>query len=174
MLFPPLGPLKKVDNLPGRWVYLDTRVTDDLFEIPSGPPRKCSGWSQKEMAAEDIAPLVERMKELRSKGLTAPMVVREFVARRIAPLQHHERSMWEYSGPEDRMRLSDSSMPDADLEVVLRTLLGKEDPPKLSIGLIPLYSFLSEPRELIRARMPSFDRWDLLREREVSRKENPH
>ena len=126
------------------------------------------------MAAEDIAPLVEHTKELRSKGLIAPMVVREFIIHRITPLQHHERSVWKYSGAEDRMRLSNLSMSATDFEAILKTLLGKDDPPKLTIGLAPLYSLLPEVRGPIRAKMPNFDRWDFLPEGETSRKENPH
>ena len=36
--------------------------------------------------------------------------------------------MWEYSGLEDRLRLSDSPLAEADLAEVLKTLLGKGDP----------------------------------------------
>ena len=53
--------------------------------------------------------------------------------------------MWEYGGPEDTMRLSGSALPDADLTEVLRTLLGKGDPPKLSVKVVPLYSLLTGP-----------------------------
>ena len=38
------------------------------------------------MDAKDIAPLVDRMKALQGKGLTTPMVIKEFTSRRIAPL----------------------------------------------------------------------------------------
>ena len=81
--------------------------------------------------------------------------------------------MWEYSGPEDKMRLSDAALSDAELAEVLKILLGKGDPPELSAELAPLYNLPSDAREAIRTALPTFDRWGLLREGEVSRKENP-
>ena len=82
--------------------------------------------------------------------------------------------MWEYSGPGDKMRLSDSALAEADLAEVLKTLLGKGDPPGLSAELTPLYNLPSEARVAIRAQMPTFDRWGLLREGEASREKNPN
>ena len=97
-MFPALDHSKKIDNLNMRWVYMDTHNASSFFEIPSGPPRKQSGWSQEEINVKDIAPLVDRMKALQSKGLTAPMVVKEFVSHSISPLQRRERSVWKYGG----------------------------------------------------------------------------
>ena len=72
------------------------------------------------------------------------------------------------------MSLNDSPLAKADLAEVLKTLLGKGDPPGLSAELTPLYDLPSEVREAIRARMPTFDRWGLLRAGEASRQENPN
>ena len=124
------------------------------------------------MDATDIAPLVERMRTLQRKGLTAPMVVKEFVRRRIAPLQSRERLVWEYRSAEDRMRLSDTEMSPEDLAVIMNTLVGKMMPPELSKEVAPLYCLRPEARPAILTKMPTFDRWDLLGEGLASRQEN--
>ena len=46
-----------------------------------------------------------RFESLRALDVTAPKVVKEFLQRRIAPLQRHSRRMWDYAGHKDCMRL---------------------------------------------------------------------
>ena len=89
---------------------MDMRGANDLFKIPSAAPEKHSGWAQEELGSTSMPPLVERMERFRDAGLTASMVVREFVEKRIAPLQRHERHVWLYAGPKDVMRLSVSRL----------------------------------------------------------------
>ena len=46
-----------------------------------------------------MSALVGRLKLLRDAGLTGQMVARDFVQRRIAPLQDHAKPLRMYSGP---------------------------------------------------------------------------
>ena len=149
---------KKVDNIAKRWVYMDTRSVSGFFKAPSGPPRKRSCWSQREMDATDIAPVVKRMRALHSKGLTTSMVVKEFVSCRIVPLQSRDRLVWEYRGVEDRMRLSNSPMSEADLTLMMMTLVGKSLPSDLSEDVAPLYSLHQKARDEVCSKMRTFDR----------------
>ena len=73
-------------------------------------------------------------------------------------LQSRERLVWEYRGVEDRMRLSNSPMWEADLALMMKNLFGKSLPSDLSVEVAPLYSLRPEVRDAIRSTMPSFDR----------------
>ena len=66
------------------------------------------------------------------------MVVREFIRRRIAPLQCHSHPMWAFTGPADDMRLQLPSLPSGTLREVLRLLTG-EEPAGLPPDGFPLY-----------------------------------
>ena len=64
------------------------------------------------------------MKMLRDAGLTGQMVARDFVLRRIAPLQAHSRLMWMYSGPQDRMRLHPEPLTKKQVAASMKLLFG--------------------------------------------------
>lgn len=63
---------------------------------------------------------------LEGRGVTASMVVQEFLRRRIAPLQRHSRPMWAFAGQEDPMRLQVGCLPPDVLGGMLRILTGEE------------------------------------------------
>ncbi|KAF0897563.1 hypothetical protein E2562_039154 [Oryza meyeriana var. granulata] len=42
--------------------------------------------------------------QLREEGLTSTMVIRDFLRRRLAPLQRHSRLAWLYTGGRDATR----------------------------------------------------------------------
>ncbi|KAE8799584.1 hypothetical protein D1007_24961 [Hordeum vulgare] len=87
------------------------------------------------------------------------MVVREFICRRIAPLQRHSCPMWAFSGPHDPMRFQVLPHPPHVLHELLRRLTGG-DPDELPLNSLPLYKF-KVPRALV-AEMPLSDEWGLL------------
>ena len=69
-----------------------------------------------------------RFEFLRELGVTAPKVVKEFLLRRVAPLQRHSHRMWAYSGRRDRMRLQEEDLTPEALRKVLLVLTGDPSP----------------------------------------------
>ena len=93
-------------------------------EIPDAPPVKHDGWSSVPLAHQTMSALVGRLKLLRDDGLTRQMVARDFVQRRIAPLQAHAKPMWMYSGPQARMRLHPESLTEKEMAALMKLLFG--------------------------------------------------
>ena len=52
-----------------------------------------------------LGPAVERIRLLRSQGLTMAEVMRDFLFKRLAPLQERSHPAWEYQGMDDATRL---------------------------------------------------------------------
>ena len=64
-----------------RWVYVDVGVLSPLLSSPSGPTIPNSGWCHRRLADLCLAPVWLRLRWLKDLGVTAPMVVSEFVRR---------------------------------------------------------------------------------------------
>ena len=60
--------------------------------------------------------------------MTAPKVVKEFLLHHVAPLQHHSRRMWAFSGRDDRMRLQEEDLTPEVPRTALLTLMGDPNP----------------------------------------------
>ena len=103
--------------------------------------------------------------------MTVSMVVREFVRRRIAPLQCHSRPMWAFTGPNDTMMLQVPSLPSKTLCTVLELLMGDPAPAVLPAEGFLLYNCSN--REAFVEKMLGFDEWGLLPEGHEGPRENP-
>ena len=69
-----------------RWVFVDAGVLSPLLHAPSAPAVSHSGWGHERLASPRIAPDWFWLRMLKDHGVTAPMVVKEFIKHRIAPL----------------------------------------------------------------------------------------
>ncbi|KAE8779046.1 hypothetical protein D1007_47970 [Hordeum vulgare] len=92
------------------------------------------------------------------------MIVKEFLAQRVAPLQAHSKPLWDYCADDDELRLSVRCTvfmtgPAKELSRVVATLLGG-DLGDLPEALGPLYR-LDDEADVI-AGLPVFDEWGLL------------
>ena len=67
-----------------------------------------------------LAHVCSRLTRLKKVGVTAPMVVREFVRCRIALLQHHSHPMWDFAGSTDPMRLQVPALHSKMLRTILK------------------------------------------------------
>src|SRR3954463_11502503 len=106
-----------------------------------------------------LAFICHRFMSLKKLGVTAPKVVKEFLLRRIAPLQCHSRRMWAFSGHDDRMRLQEEDLTPAALRKVLLVLTGNPNPGSIRQGGALLY--LCQNRDDFARQMPPFDEWGL-------------
>ena len=91
--------------------------------------------------------------------MTTPMVVKEFIRCRIAPLQRHSRQMWTFSGYGDRMRLQAPALPPEARRTMLELLTGDPMPTNLPEEGCLLYC-CSNKVEFVK-QMPLFDEWGL-------------
>ena len=132
--------MKKVEGFRSRWIFMDARQFSPLFLLPTAPAVKSSGWEHDELRDARLAPLVERMQELRAAKLTGAMVAKEFIRRRIAPLQRRSRPVWRITGGEDPMRLSADNLRPEVVEEILKILFS-EKVGGLPEEAYPLYRF---------------------------------
>ncbi|KAE8810327.1 hypothetical protein D1007_13062 [Hordeum vulgare] len=96
----------------------------------------------------------DTLTHLREEGLTATLVVREFLSRRIAPLQSHSRTMWPFFGPEDPKRLHMKRFPVNAINGMLHILIG-ETADCIPHEGCPLYKY-KNGEDIVRI-MPLFD-----------------
>ena len=97
------------------------------------------------------------LKVLRDAGLTGQMVARDFVQRRIAPLQAHSRPMWMYSGPQDRMSLHPVDLTEKEVAASMKLLFGPVEIPEAEGELLtPLHQLPLPSRLIILETMPAF------------------
>ena len=102
--------------------------------------------------------LAGRLKVLRDAGLTGQMVARDFVQRRIAPLQDHVRPMWMYSGPQDRMRLHGEPLPEKETAAAMKLLFGVAEIPGADMELLrPIHQLPLQSRLDILESLPTFN-----------------
>ena len=100
-----------------------------------------------------------RLARLKDLGVTAHMVVKEFIRCRIAPLQRHSRQMWTFSGYGDRMRLQAPALPPEARRTMLELLTGDLMPANLPEEGCLLYCCLNKVEFM--KQMPLFDEWGL-------------
>ena len=88
---------KKVEDFRKRWFLMQFGSQSAFFELPEAPPTKRTSWSSKGLKGATLGPVVRRLRDLCEASLTGQMVAKDFVRRRIAPLQKHADAMWLYS-----------------------------------------------------------------------------
>ena len=142
-----------------RWVYVDVGVLSPFLLPPSAPAVPSSGWGHEKLASPRLAFVWLRLKRLKDLGLTAPMVVKEFLRRRVAPLQRHSQPMWAMSVGQDHMRLHVPVLPSEAPRIVLELLTGNLTLANLLEEGCLLYC-CSNKVEFAR-QMPPFDEWGL-------------
>ncbi len=91
-------------------MYVDVGVLSPLLSPPSSPAIPNSGWGHEELASSRLAFVWLRLRRIKDLGVTAPKVMKEFLRRRIAPLQRHSQPMGALTGDQDHMRLQESGL----------------------------------------------------------------
>ncbi|XBH71422.1 hypothetical protein VPH35_098876 [Triticum aestivum] len=84
-----------------RWVYVDVGVLSPLLFPPSAPAVPSSGWGHEKLVSPRLAFVWLRLKRLKDLGLTAPMVMKEFLRLPVDPLQRNSQPMWALSVGQD-------------------------------------------------------------------------
>ena len=95
-----------------------------------------------------------RPGSVKAAKLTGAMLLKEFLAQRVAPLQVRTHPLWTLVDGEDKLRLSLKALSDEELAVALRLLVGddQEYPPNPHAPL-----FLRKDGAQGVATMPTFD-----------------
>ena len=99
--------LEKIDSVSGwrkGWFYLKDRcVVGQQFGLASFNPEaqvvRQPSWSHSltEVESSELTPFLERIAVLKD-NLTGGQLISVFVGRRVQPLQHRTRPMWQYEG----------------------------------------------------------------------------
>ncbi|KAE8784112.1 hypothetical protein D1007_42326 [Hordeum vulgare] len=130
---------KKVENFRHHWVLMSLKDANPRLKVPKGLPEKTSAWSSMKLYDPRAMPILERFsRDISAKRMTRGMIVKEFLAQRLAPLQAHSRPLWDYQSDDDKLRLRSEDLPTEELNRVMATLLGG-DPGDLPEALGLLY-----------------------------------
>ncbi|KAE8787876.1 hypothetical protein D1007_38200 [Hordeum vulgare] len=88
---------KKVENFRHRWVLMCANDANPRLEEPKELPEKTSAWSSTKISdSRDVLVLERFSHDISAKKLVGGMIVKEFLAQLLAPLQAHSRPVWEY------------------------------------------------------------------------------
>lgn len=119
---------------------MDAHRTSPLLRTPTDPAEKNPGWGHEKPIDPRAEPVLEQMVMHRAAKLSGAMVIMEYLRRRIALLQLHSWTAWEYTSMKDMMKLHVGSLKPEVLDGALVILLGNpaEDPPE---DALPLYHY---------------------------------
>ncbi|KAE8768935.1 hypothetical protein D1007_59535 [Hordeum vulgare] len=97
---------KKVENFRHRWVLMILKDANPRLEVPKMLPQKTSAWISAKLSDPRAVPVLEGFsRDISAKRLTCGMIVKEFLAQRVAPLQAHSTPLWDYQLGDDELRL---------------------------------------------------------------------
>ncbi|KAE8766368.1 hypothetical protein D1007_62413 [Hordeum vulgare] len=86
----------KMENFRYRWVLMSHKDANPRLEVLKGLTEKTSAWSSAKLSDPRAVPILERFScDISAKRLTGGMIVKEFMAQRLAPLQSHSRPRWD-------------------------------------------------------------------------------
>ncbi|KAE8792919.1 hypothetical protein D1007_32421 [Hordeum vulgare] len=142
-----------------QWVHTKIAEARALFQPPPTPATPKLGRKREERNDRQLTPVLIWLEKLKRAGVTMVMVVREFIHRRVAPLQCHSRPMCAYAGTLDPMKIQVLPLSPDVLHELLRRLTGG-DPNELPQNGLPLYNF--KDAEALITGMPLFDEWGFL------------
>ncbi|KAE8808454.1 hypothetical protein D1007_15008 [Hordeum vulgare] len=115
---------KKVNNFRHRWVLLSLKDANPRLEEPKRLPEKTHAWSLAKLSNPRAMTILERFSlDISAKRLTSGMIVKEFLAQRLAPLQAHSRPLGDYRAGDDELRLRSEDLPTEELNRVVAILL---------------------------------------------------
>ncbi|KAE8801954.1 hypothetical protein D1007_22213 [Hordeum vulgare] len=155
-----LKAVKKVETFRQRWALMSLKDANLRLEEPKGLPEKTFTWSSAKLSNPRATPVLERFScDISAKRLADWMIVKEFLAQRLAPLQAHSRPVWDYRASDDELRLWSQDLPTKELSRVMAILLGG-DPGDLPEALGPLYRL--DDRADVIVGLPVFDERGLL------------
>ncbi len=135
---------KKWEDWKKDWFY--TALPDHpRLRLPTGPPERSAAWLAVSELGEEYDAVRDRLRGLRSQGLTGAMVFGDYFRRRIAPLQERSRGVWEYTGHNHPMRTHVGERWDwgeKDAKTMIRRVLGLDTVEQTLIadGILPLCS----------------------------------
>jgi hypothetical protein len=144
------------------WVIATAEVSDRLALPSDGPRLGRKQWREKPCLVPKFEPVLDRIKELPVGGLTSMHVLRDFLKRRVMPLQGRPRLCCSFTGHCDIGRIQRGPGTDLTwelLEIFVRGITGEAFileslmPPQ---GISPL---CDNPwlRSAVLARLPTLD-----------------
>lgn len=89
-----------------RWFYLELKELDAVLVVPEVHPERSEDWTSKPPLTRSLQDFVDAVSDLRERGLTGYEVVKDFVSRRIQPLQACAHTAFDYTGAKDITRIS--------------------------------------------------------------------
>ncbi|KAE8774750.1 hypothetical protein D1007_52810 [Hordeum vulgare] len=115
----------------GQWLVIDAGQNNPLLLVPSSLVAPRSRWEHAPLFHPRLLLVMGRLETLKEVGVTAALIVKEFLKRQIALLQRLSHPMWSFFGPNNTMQLHMWRLPCNTLDGLLQALLGK------SVGTLP-------------------------------------
>ena len=150
----------EVEGFRSRWFFVDAGEVNAHYEVPDAPPAEQESWASVPLVGAGLVNLAQRLTQVREAGLTGQMVAKDFVARRLAPLQAHGEPMWMLSGREDKMRLNKVDLAPEVVNAIMEILFSSSDIPEPRVDFArAIHRFArTSVLKFVRA-MPRFNEW---------------
>jgi hypothetical protein len=113
----------------GNFFYLkdvsDPASPKVLPDFKDGPPSETPAWTQCPHLFESpqLTRAIRRIHKLTNEGLSGKDLTMSWFTKRIQPLQHRDRLLFQYTGREDNMRASKDNLSADALDKRLRVLI---------------------------------------------------
>ncbi|KAK1612832.1 hypothetical protein QYE76_036505 [Lolium multiflorum] len=127
--YPPTDRHESVRYWSDNFFYLkdvsDPASSKVLPDFKDGPPNETPAWTQCPHLSESpqLTRAIRRIHKLTDEGLTGKDLTMSWFTKRIQPLQHRDRLLFQYTGHEDNMRASKDNLSADALDKRLRVLI---------------------------------------------------
>ncbi|KAM0931589.1 hypothetical protein ACQ4PT_000242 [Festuca glaucescens] len=140
------------------WCFVRFLERLDQFEYPVSQAVASASWELPGSRDDELAPIIERIKNLRLCGLIVRQVILNFLQERVAPLHQRLHAMWVYEGPSDAIRLHPGGplgreLLDRQVKFICGGGAAVELPPRVR----PLWA--DDDRDAIIASLPDCNEW---------------
>jgi hypothetical protein len=116
------------ENWRSDWVIASAKASDRLALPSDRPSLERKQWRVKPCLVPEFRPILDRIRELAVGGLTSMHVLRDFLKRRVMPLQGRPRLSCWFIGPSDIGRIHHGPGTDLtweELEILVRGVTGE-------------------------------------------------
>ncbi|KAK1691749.1 hypothetical protein QYE76_008446 [Lolium multiflorum] len=128
-VYPPTDRHESARYWSGGFFYLkdvsDPASARVLSAFKDGPASETPGWTQCPHLSEStqLTRAVRRICKLTADGLSGKDLTMSWFTRRIQPLQHRDRLMFQYTGRDDPMRASKDNLSSDAVDKLIRVLI---------------------------------------------------
>nr|XP_020189255.1 uncharacterized protein LOC109774906 [Aegilops tauschii subsp. strangulata] len=125
----------KAESFRSKWVLMDAKCSHPRLVMPMEMPTPHDGWFRARLTDPRAEQVLDKMTadlkpdDPKAAKLMGAMIVKEFLAQHVAPLQARSRPLWKLANEKNNLRLRRDALSDEELGTALRLLVGDDQGP---------------------------------------------